>query len=156
MLIFDAHLDLSMNALDWNRDLTMSVADIRRRELDQTDKADRGRGTVSLVEMRRGSVGLCVATLIARYVKPDNPLHGFHSPEAAWAHTQGQLAWYRAMEDAGQMVPITNADALKRHVELWSEPSGTLTSSPFGRAKFSVRFTSWPVPNGTSFWKSIG
>lgn len=120
MLIFDAHLDLSMNGLEWNRDLTLPVAEIRQREADQTDKPDRGRGTVSLVEMRRGSVGLCVATLIARHVKPGNPLPGFHSPEAAWAQTQGQLAWYRAMEEAGQMVPITDVDVLQKHVELWS------------------------------------
>src|SRR5207253_19959 len=48
MLIFDAHLDLAMNALEWNRDLTRSVEEIRCREQGQTDKRDRGRGTVSL------------------------------------------------------------------------------------------------------------
>ena len=32
-LIFDAHLDLAWNALDWNRDLLLPVTDIRRREL---------------------------------------------------------------------------------------------------------------------------
>ena len=46
MLIFDAHLDLSMNALDWNRDITRPVAEIRERERGLTDKTDRGRGTV--------------------------------------------------------------------------------------------------------------
>jgi len=30
MLAFDAHLDLSMNALLWNRDLTRPVAPLRR------------------------------------------------------------------------------------------------------------------------------
>ena len=53
MLIFDAHLDLSMNALEWNRDLTRPIAEIRAREKDQQDKADRGHGTVCLPEMRR-------------------------------------------------------------------------------------------------------
>ncbi|HEX5444717.1 MAG TPA: membrane dipeptidase, partial [Pirellulales bacterium] len=121
MLIFDAHLDLSMNALEWNRDLTRPVAEIRRREEGRTDKVDRAKGTVSLPEMRRGQVGLCVATLIARYVKPDNPLPGWHSPEIAWAQTQGQLAWYRAMEEAGEMVQICDAAALDRHVRLWQD-----------------------------------
>jgi membrane dipeptidase len=120
MLIFDAHLDLAMNALEWNRDLTRPVAEIRDREKDKTDKSDRGHGTVSLPEMRRGRIGLCVATLIARYVKPGNPLSGWHSPEQAWAHTQGQIAWYRAMEHAGQMAPITDAAGLTRHAALWS------------------------------------
>jgi membrane dipeptidase len=119
MLIFDAHLDLSMNALEWNRDLTRSVAEIRQREKGQTDKPDRGRGTVAFPEMRRGGVGLCVATLIARYVTPENPLPGWHAPEIAWAQTQGQLAWYRAMEEAGELTPIVDAASLARHVELW-------------------------------------
>ncbi len=121
MLIFDAHLDLSMNALEWNRDLTRPVAEIRRREEGRTDKVDRAKGTVSLPEMRRGQVGLCVATLIARFVKPDNPLPGWHSPEIAWAQTQGQLAWYRAMEEAGEMVQICDVAALDRHVRLWQD-----------------------------------
>ena len=122
MLIFDAHLDLSMNALEWNRDLTRPLEEIRAREADKTDKTDRGKGTVSLGEMRAGGIGLCVATLIARYVKPANKLPGFHSPESAWAQTQGQLAWYRAMEEAGQMVQIRDAAGLKGHVELWQDP----------------------------------
>lgn len=122
MLIFDAHLDLSMNALEWNRDLTRDLGEIRERERGRSDKPDRGNGTVCFSEMRKGGVGICVATLIARYVKPNNPLPGFHSPEIAWAQTQGQLAWYRAMEGAGQMAPIRNLPELKKHLQLWKNP----------------------------------
>jgi membrane dipeptidase len=122
MLIFDAHLDLSMNGLEWNRDLTRDIDEIRARERGKTDKPDRGNSTVCLPEMRRGGVGLCVATLIARHVKTGNPLAGFHSAEIAWAQTQGQLSWYRAMEAAGQMAPIRNRIELNRHVALWQNP----------------------------------
>lgn len=120
MLIVDAHLDLSMNALEWNRDLTRPIDEIRSRERTLTDKPDRGRGTVSFPEMRRGGVGLCVATQIARYVTPGNPLSGWHSPDQAWAMTQGQLAWYRAMEERGEMVQIRDRDDLDSHLALWS------------------------------------
>ena len=126
MWVFDAHLDLSMNALEWNRDLTQTVAAIREREKGQTDKKDRGRGTVALPDMRRGKVGICVATQIARYVKPTNHLQGWYSPEQAWAQTQGQLAWYRAMEERGEMIQITDTDGLNRHANIWTEnPSAT-------------------------------
>ena len=54
MLILDAHLDLSMNAMEWNRDLTQPVSILREREAGMSDLKDRGRGTVSLPEMRRG------------------------------------------------------------------------------------------------------
>lgn len=124
-LIFDAHLDLSMNAMEWNRDLTRPLSSIRAREKNLTDHPDRGKGTISLEEMRKGRVGLCVATLIARYVKPENPLPGWHSQEQAWAQTQGQLSWYRAMEDKGEMVQIKNKRDLQQHVELWQKASET-------------------------------
>jgi membrane dipeptidase len=119
MLILDAHLDLSMNALEWNRDLTRSVAEIRTAEAGKTDKPDRGRGTVSFGEMRRGQVGICVATQIARYVAPGHSLPGWHSPEQAWAQTQGQLAWYRAMEDRGELEQIRTSGDLRRAADRW-------------------------------------
>lgn len=120
MLMFDAHLDLSMNALEWNRDLTRPVSEIREREQGLKDKPDRGRGTVCFPEMRRGNIGLCVATQIARYVKAGNPLPGWHSPEQAWAQTQGQLAWYTAMELRGELTQIRNRRELQHHVNLWT------------------------------------
>ena len=130
MLIFDAHLDLSMNALEWNRDLTRPLAEIREREKGLTDKPDRSRGTVSFPEMRRAQIGLCVATQIARYVAPGNPLPGWHSPEQAWAQSQGQLAYYKAMQADGQMVQIVNADQLQLLESLWkNNPS---ESAPIG------------------------
>jgi membrane dipeptidase len=133
MLIFDAHLDLAMNALEWNRDLTRPVAEIRRREAGMNDKKDRANNTVALPEMRRGGVGLCVATQIARSFPTESllpQLPGFASPEIAWAMSQGQLAWYRAMEEAGQMVQIVDRAGLERHVALWQ--NGPSDDAPIG------------------------
>ena len=61
MLIFDAHLDLAWNAIDWNRDLRLSCEDIRAHENDLglTDKG-RGCNTVSLPDLRRGKVGIVI------------------------------------------------------------------------------------------------
>ncbi|MBK7936632.1 MAG: dipeptidase [Lewinellaceae bacterium] len=122
--MFDGHLDLAMNAIEWNRDLTRPVEDIRRREADMEDKPDRARGTVSLPAMREGRVCLCMATQIARFVKENNPLPGWHSPQQAWAMTQAQLAWYKSMEDLGQMTPITDKKSLDAHLQKWNEPEG--------------------------------
>ena len=65
MLIVDAHLDLAMNAMSLDRDLDLPVMEIRERERDMTQKG-RGRGTVSFPEMRKGEIGLSVATVIKR------------------------------------------------------------------------------------------
>lgn len=124
MFLVDAHLDLSMNAMEWNRDLRKSVNDIRNREKGMTDKPDRGNSTVCFPELRKGNIGLVVATQIARYVDINNPLPGWHSPEQAWAQTQAQLAWYRTMEEDGELVQITSADALERHLEYWNSNNG--------------------------------
>ena len=120
MFIFDAHLDLSMNALESNRDYTRPLQEIRERERGLTDRKDRGLGTVCLPEMRENGIGICVATQIARYVKPKNSLRGWHSPEQAWAQTQGQLAWYRAMEERGELSQITTAAQLEAAIGVWA------------------------------------
>jgi membrane dipeptidase len=123
MFILDAHLDLAMNALEWNRDLTWTVDEIRESEIGMTDKPDRTKNTVSLDAMRKGNIGLCVATQIARYVKKESKLPGWNSPQQAWAQTQGQLAWYKEMEKIGEMVQITNLQQLNAHLELWKNPT---------------------------------
>lgn len=132
MLIVDAHLDLSMNALEWNRDLTQPVAAINAREAGLTDKPDRGRAVVSLPELRRGGIGLVVATQIARFVAPGNPLPGWHSPAQAWAQTQGQLAWYQAMEAAGEMTQIRDLATLDQHLARWADAGIPAERKPVG------------------------
>lgn len=117
--VIDAHLDLAMNAIEWNRDLRQPVSNIREREKELTDKVDRAKGTVALPELRKGNIGLVVATQIARFVTKDSLLPGWNAPEIAWGITQAQLAWYRAMEDTGEMVQITNALQLNKHLDVW-------------------------------------
>ena len=128
-LLFDAHLDLSMNALEWNRDLRLSVQEIQKQEQGLNDLPDRTRGTVSFPALREGNIGLCVATLIARYVKPKNPLPGWNSPEQAWAQTQGQLAWYQIMESQNELIQIKNRFDLLSHLEAWQN---TAQTTPLG------------------------
>jgi membrane dipeptidase len=125
MFIVDAHLDLSMNALEWNRDIRRPIQEIRNREKGMTDKPDRGNNVVSLPELRKGNIGLVVGTQIARYVSIENTLPGWHSPEQAWAQTQGQLAWYRAMEDEGEMFQVNNLQTLEEHLQRWDSNTPT-------------------------------
>ncbi|HLO82680.1 MAG TPA: membrane dipeptidase [Chitinophagaceae bacterium] len=120
-MIVDLHLDLAMNAMEWNRDLRLPVSVINAREEGKTDKPDRGNATVSLDALRKGGVGLLVATQIGRYVAPGSHLQGWASPEQAWAQTQAQLAWYRVMEAQGEMKQITDRQDLEEHLVYWEE-----------------------------------
>ena len=120
MFIFDAHLDLAMNALEWNRDLTKSVYQIRESEKGMVDKPDRGNNTVSLDAMRKGNIGICVATQIAGIKNKINP-NGWSSMEQAWAQTQGQLNWYKEMEKNGEMYQIYDLNTLDNQIENWQK-----------------------------------
>jgi membrane dipeptidase len=91
-----------------------------------TDKADRGKGVVNFEELRKGDVAVVVATQIARYVTPNNPLPGWNSPEQAWAQTQGQRAWYKEMEDAGELTPITDLQSLEKHLTQWRTETSSI------------------------------
>jgi membrane dipeptidase len=118
-LIFDAHLDLSMNSMEWNRDLRWTVEKIRKSEHGMSDKPDRAKGTVSFPSMRKGNIGICVATQIGRYVKQGSNLPGWRSAEQAWAQTQGQLAWYKTMEESGELFQIKTGKDMENHLRLW-------------------------------------
>lgn len=133
-LIFDAHLDLALNAIEWNRDLTLPLDEIRRREAHLKDKPDRGHGTVCLPEMRRGGVGICVATQLARLEHDAySPVFGWRSPAQAWAMTQAQVAWYQALEEAGEMKQIRDLATLEKHLQQWeATPDATEAKPPIG------------------------
>jgi len=121
-LLCDIHLDLSMNALEWNRDLTLPIKRIRENEAGRHDMKGRGENTVCFDEMRRGGVGLCIATQIGGCMKPRGPVACWESPAQAWAMTQGQLAYYQAMSEIGQMRPITDLAGLDAHLAEWADP----------------------------------
>jgi membrane dipeptidase len=130
MLLFDAHLDLAWNALDWNRDLELPVAEIRRREQGMSGKA-RGRNTVSFPEMRRAGVGVCIATLLPRLLRDTMPpLQRYQSMTAAYASAQGQLAYYRALVGQGVLRWIKDWPALEAHVADWMGPEPS--AAPIG------------------------
>ena len=72
--IFDGHLDLALFALAHNRDMTEPAAVSNRREEGMADGLERGRGAVSLPDMRRGRVALCQSSLAARVNRKIQPV----------------------------------------------------------------------------------
>jgi membrane dipeptidase len=132
-LIFDAHLDLAWNALDWNRDLRLSVAEIRRREKEQNMTAKgRGEGTVAFPELRRGRVGVFIATLLPRLLRANliPAVQRYESMEAAYAAMHGQMAYYRVLEQQGVLRWIKDWPGLRSHVEAWT--GGDAEREPLG------------------------
>lgn len=126
MFLFDAHLDLAWNAIEWNRDLTLPLEAIRDREISRkmTAKA-RGVNTVSLPEMVHGRVGMVIGTLLARLIREhENPSFcRYDHMEAAHGAAMGQLAWYKAIEKRGLLKFIHTAKDLEESVATWSQPN---------------------------------
>jgi membrane dipeptidase len=120
MFLFDAHLDLAWNAIDWNRDLLKTVPEIRASEAGIQEKS-RGQNTVAFPELRRGRVIVFIATLLARLVRPtQNPsFQRYSSMPAAYAAAHAQLAYYRALAERGVLSWIKDARSLRGHVESW-------------------------------------
>ncbi len=144
MLIFDAHLDLAWNAVDWGRDLTLPVAEMRAREaplvrplgsdstptnLGGMTEWGRGTNTVCFPEMRRGEIGLCLATLYNRMENKAQGLTGLATAQACYAMGMAHLAYYRAMERAGVMRQIRTKKDLQQHLDCWNFDS---QRTPFG------------------------
>jgi len=119
VLIVDSHLDLSMNALQWNRDLLSSVYTIRAQEAFTPGKG-RGLGTVAFPDMRRGRIALSFATVIARSTGRPQPHIDFATPAQAYGIAMGQLAYYHALERQGHIRIIRDAAALDAHAAEWT------------------------------------
>src|SRR5262245_48825404 len=137
VLIFDAHLDLAWNALDWNRDLALPVAEIRRQEQarGQTAKG-QGCNTVSFPALRDGKVGIFIATLLARLFRSTAipAVERYSSMQAAYAAAQGQLNYYKLLEEQGFLRWIKDRSGLQSHACAWmasdkaEEPLGFILS----------------------------
>lgn len=142
-LIIDAHLDLAWNAVSFDRDQLLSVDQLRALEAHMTGKS-RGNCTVSLPELRRGGIAVCLATVLARAMpSPETWSEGtaqktlnhpnigsrrrgetilrenldFANQTIASAAAQAQLVYYQLLEQQGHLRMIRCASQLD---ELWS------------------------------------
>jgi membrane dipeptidase len=128
MVLFDSHLDLSWNALGWNRDLRRAVPEVRAAEAGMTDRG-RQTNTVCFPEMRRGEVAICLATLLARCNPTGRSNLDYRTQEIAYAVAQGQLAYYRALAADGVCRLIGDLDGLRRSFAEWKSGEA---AAPFG------------------------
>ena len=138
-LIIDAHLDLSWSALSWNRDLSRSVDVVNKAEAHMTDHRGRGKATVTLPEMRRAGVAVCLGTILVRAKPEKRPAEGIRrrdldvaTQEIACAHARGQLEYYRLLEERGEIKIIKTANDLREHWAKWEN------ASPDAREKLPI------------------
>ncbi len=125
-LIFDAHLDLSLNALHLNRDLKLKLDELNSREKGMTDLHCRGHAVLTMPEMQEADVGMCLATVLARCNPKLAPTSGFNraaldyaSQEIAGSVAFGQASYYTYLEDSGHLRMIRTKADLRQHWNEW-------------------------------------
>lgn len=111
MLIVDAHLDLSYNALRGR--------DVLRPAREQSAEG-QDIPTVGLPDLRSGNVRLICATLFCAPAGADPS--GYHDADEAYAQGKRHLAWYQRQVSAGTMRLIRTAREIE---EIRHAPSKT-------------------------------
>jgi membrane dipeptidase len=130
MLIFDSHLDLALNGVDWNRDLSLPVEEIRRQECElQMNAPGRCHNTLSFPELRESEVAICLTTLLARQEPRIDDSFGWTSPETCYAMAHAQLAYYRACQQRGWLRSLRTAAELQQH---WASYRQSPKTTPLG------------------------
>jgi len=127
-LLIDSHLDIAWNALSFNRDQTEPLDLINEREAHMGDQKARGHATTSLPELRAAGAAVVLATILVRAKREVMPEDGhmrwdldFGTQSIAYSVGQGQLAYYRLLEEQGEMKMLRTAADLKAHWQLWQQ-----------------------------------
>lgn len=105
-MIVDAHLDLAHNALDLGRDLTLPLAELRRRDPHPEVPV------VTLPALQEGGVGVVFATL---WVDPRR----YPGPENAYRAALRQLELYLRWEEEGRVRLLRSRADLEAHLSRW-------------------------------------
>ena len=120
--IVDSHLDLAENVTLFGRDLTLSVAEIRRLE-----KRNRNQATVSLPNLERGRIAVAFATVTPGFLVEDvgeafEPRSAlYRTPEEAEAQALRQITLYESWENQGRIRLIKSVTDLDHHLALWQQ-----------------------------------
>ncbi len=161
-LVVDGHLDLAMNALLWNRDITLGVDALRDAErAEGIAGPGRGCGTVTIPELRRGAVGVSIATVLARTGGAPTPaLPRYATAEIAYGMAQGQLAYYRMLERQGLLRLLRGAADLRAHWDEWrawrEEGARAPSAPPHGIVLLMEGADSIPSPEHLAAWFDDG
>ncbi len=142
MMIIDSHLDLSWNALNWKRDLTKSIEEIRRSE-EGTNDRKLGHNTVSFPELQKADVAVCLATVLARCSTRKDPLLDYPSREIASAMGVGQVEYYRIMETQGHMRMLRDWPVLEAHVAEWKSAGAANSAKSPAMISLEAHVAEW-------------
>jgi membrane dipeptidase len=119
MLIFDGDYPMAPIALDFRRDLTQPIEEVRRRE------ATKGNiGFCSLPEMRKAGIAAAIMKICSDMQRETNSIRGTNTPERTYALGRGQLAYYELLERWGEIRVLRTREDFSAHLAEWEAVAG--------------------------------
>ena len=134
--MFDSHLDLALNALNYNRDLFLTVPELREVEKDFTDIKGRagyahvpGNEAVPHAGVRGNSTRREAAQTRPRGSGSKCADIDYATQHIAYAHCFGSLGYYRLLESQGHLKFLHTRGELAAHWKAWKR---TRKGTPLG------------------------
>jgi membrane dipeptidase len=128
-----------MNAIGFDRDLSLPLSELNRRESHMKDHPARGKATVTFPEMRAGGVVLALGTLLARSAPDRLPAEGYKRIEIdfinslhASAFAAGQLDYYHQLAKSGEISLIQTREDLGEYWDRVEAKGGAYDRLPIG------------------------
>ena len=119
-LIFDGDYPMAYGALDLDRDLTRPIEEVRAAEprLRSNSRWPDADTMASLPEMRRGRIAAALVKAVGRVQRSDI-IWGYRSAENACAAALAHMAYYRILEQRGEVRILRTAADLRAHTAAW-------------------------------------
>ncbi len=160
--LIDAHLDLAMNAIYYDRDITLDLDLVNQQEVLLDDLSFRSRATTTLPELRAANVPVCIATFLARSgpgfkfdgkCKRSDIDHGLR--ESAYCSCYSQLAYYELLERRGEIRILKTLEDLEEHLLMWNDLDD-VSSAPIGVILSMEGADPILQPVDVEYWYDIG
>jgi membrane dipeptidase len=161
-IIIDSHEDIAYNMLNYHRDYTLPVAEIRRREAGSIIPViNFGEAMLGWPEYQAGQVAIIFATLFAppkRYEK--NPLYSqaYQTVDQAFAAYRHQLDAYKTLFDQNpdKFCLVVDRKSLTDVIDSWRNPTLDGLIPPVGLVLLMEGAEGIRTPGELEFWWENG
>ncbi len=129
MLIVDGDYPMAPLALSLRRDVTLPLDEMRARDRDYENIA-----LASLPEMRRAGMAIAILKVCSDMQREGNTINGANRPHLTYAIGKGQIGYYDALEDEGELRIIRTRGDVTAQIAEWTAADG----SEAARSKLAV------------------
>ena len=123
MLIIDGDYPMAGGAIRSQRDLTIPIQEARNASPNFPATPGRPDSWImsTIPEMRKANVAAAVVKVLACILRESDPHGDVRTDELSYATAQGQLAYYKILEQKGYARILDTQQSFSQHMKTWSE-----------------------------------